>query len=149
MLATATAQEAIELRAAGINARIIVMGAVSSDELPLALAADADLVAWDERFVEMVRRGGAHAPVRLHVKLDTGMGRFGTRDPQLALRIARTIADGGPQLRLAGGMTHLATADSDQEFVDHQLQAFVRSPPSFVAYPRAWRCMPPTARGHC
>ena len=47
-------------------------------ELDVALDADADVVAWDESFVAAVAaRGGGS----VHVKLDTGMGRLGTRDP--------------------------------------------------------------------
>jgi alanine racemase len=125
MLAVATAHEAAELRLAGISAPILVMGAVSSDELPEALGARAELVAWDERFVHSVLAANADAPVRLHVKLDTGMGRFGTRDPDRALQIARAILAGAPALELTGAMTHFATADSDQEFVAHQLARFL------------------------
>src|SRR6059058_3529272 len=47
----ATANEAAELRRAGIDAPVLVLGAISSDELPVALEAGADLVAWTEPFV--------------------------------------------------------------------------------------------------
>src|SRR5919107_6445304 len=50
-LAVAAAQEAAELRAAGIDARLLVLGALTADELAVALDADADVVAWRERFV--------------------------------------------------------------------------------------------------
>jgi alanine racemase len=122
-LAVATAEEAVELRTAGIEARLLVMGAVSSQELPAALAAEAEVVAWSEEFVAAVaaaRRRG----VRVHVKLDSGMGRLGTRDPACALRVAERIADAAPALELAGLMTHFATADVDLEFVAHQLACF-------------------------
>jgi alanine racemase len=122
-LAVATAAEAAELRADGIGVRILVMGAISAEELPVALATGADLVAWDERFVDELA-AAARSPVRVHVKLDTGMGRLGTRDPQGALAIADRVAGLGPQVELAGAMTHFATADEDQEFVAHQLAAF-------------------------
>jgi alanine racemase len=124
VLAVATAEEAAELRLGGIGAPILVMGAVGSDELPTALAAGAELVAWDERFVRSVLAAAVDAPIRLHVKLDTGMGRYGTRDPREALRIAQSIIDRAPALELAGVMTHFATADGDQEFVAAQLGAF-------------------------
>ncbi len=123
-LAVATAAEAGELRRAGIGAPILVMGALSSEELAEALAARAELVAWDERFVarvvSMAQRKGA--PVRLHVKLDTGMGRFGTRDQRSALGVARAVHEAQPALELAGAMTHFATADCDQEFLAEQLR---------------------------
>ena len=66
-LAVVTVGEAAELRAGGIGGPVLVMGAVSAQELPVALAARADLVAWSERFVADVA-AAASAPVRLHVK---------------------------------------------------------------------------------
>jgi alanine racemase len=123
-LAVATAQEAAELRTEEIDARILVMGALSSDELPVALAARADVVAWDERFVEQVAAAGSDGRVRVHVKLDSGMGRLGTRSTSDAMAVAERIAAGAPALELAGAMTHFATADDDLEFVERQLAAF-------------------------
>ena len=122
-LAVASAGEAAELRAGGIDAPILVMGAISHDELPLALAADAELVAWSEAFVEAVARA-AGTRARMHVKLDTGMGRLGTRRMEEALAVAERIAGAGRALRLVGAMTHFATADEDPEFLGVQLAAF-------------------------
>jgi len=114
-LAVAAAQEARELRAAGIDARLLVMGALDSEELAVALDADADVVAWSEEFLAALP---SHA--RVHVKLDTGMGRLGTRDAALATRLAEAAGD-----RLAGLMTHFATADElDNPFMDEQLGRF-------------------------
>jgi alanine racemase len=117
-LAVATAAEAAQLRAAGMGGPLLVMGALSEPELRTALAARADVVAWREQFVARLPAG-----VGVHVKLDTGMGRLGTRDPDEALAVARAVAaaDG---LRLAGAMTHFATADDDPGFVADQLAAF-------------------------
>ncbi len=125
-LAVATADEAAELRAAGVREPTLVMGALSAEELDTAIASGAVLVAWDERFVEELatRAADRQTPVRVHVKLDTGMGRLGTRDRTQALDIAELIARSGPALELAGVMTHFATADEDPEFLDRQLRAF-------------------------
>ncbi len=106
-LAVATAMEAAELRAAGISGRVLVLGALSDEELPIALGAGADVVAWHE---ETVARVGAQGGGRVHVKLDTGMGRLGTRDPALATAVADAAAQ-TPGVELAGLMTHFATAD--------------------------------------
>ena len=139
MLAVATAGEAAELRAGGIEAPVLVMGAVSDEELPVALGARCELVAWTESFVERLGRaragagagpasasaGSAPAPVRVHVKLDTGMGRLGTRDPDEALRVAERVVEAGPALELAGAMTHFASADEDPSFTSAQLGRFV------------------------
>jgi alanine racemase len=123
-LAVVTVSEAAELRAAGIGGPVLVMGAISAQELPVALAAGADVVAWSERFVAEVR-AAAWAPVRMHVKFDSGLGRLGTRDVEQALVVARQIMGASPQLQLVGAMTHFATADEeDLDFVGRQLVAF-------------------------
>jgi alanine racemase len=98
------------------------MGAVSAQELPVALAARAELVAWCERFVRDVA-AAAEAPVRIHVKLDTGMGRLGTRSRSDALTVAGAVAGAAP-LELAATMTHFATADDDPEFLEVQRERF-------------------------
>jgi alanine racemase len=120
-LAVATAGEAAELRAAGIGGSILVMGALSGEELGTAVEAAADVVAWEEAFVaEAARRGRG---LRVHVKLDTGMGRLGTRDPAQASRVVAAV-QADPRLELAGLMTHFATADDDPEFLAEQLARF-------------------------
>jgi alanine racemase len=126
-LAVATALEAAELRDAGLTAPILIMGAISAEELPIALAAGAELVGWSERFVDDVARaaGSSSRPVAVHVKLDTGMGRLGTRDLAAAVGLAERLASSAaPGLSLAGAMTHFATADCDPAFLAVQLQAF-------------------------
>ena len=76
---------------------ILVMGALTHAELELALEADADVVAWREGFARAAAAlASADRPARLHVKLDTGMGRLGTHDPArgaAASRRSRESAD--------------------------------------------------------
>ncbi len=117
-LAVATAEEARALREAGLGGPIMVMGALTGAELAVAQEADADVVAWREAFVARLPAGA-----RVHVKLDTGMGRLGTRDAAEALRVARAVAD-RTDLELTGAMTHFATADDDPGFAREQLAAF-------------------------
>ncbi len=109
-LAVATAGEAAELRRLAIDVRVLVMGALTRNELELAIGADADVVAWSEEVAE--------AAPRVHVKLDTGMGRLGTRDRELALRLAAGS-------NTVGLMTHFATADElDDDLFPAQLETF-------------------------
>jgi alanine racemase len=86
------------------------MGALTRDELRTAVDADADVVAWTEEV--------ADAAPRVHVKLDTGMSRLGTKDYELARRLAA-------HPHAVGLMTHFATADElGDEFFRAQLDAF-------------------------
>jgi alanine racemase len=122
-LAVAGASEARELREAGLGAvRVLVMGALSRIELEEALAEDADVVVWSEGFLEAVAAAGGG---RVHVKLDSGMGRLGTRDADQASRVA-TAARETPGVQLTGAMTHFATADDldDDGFFARQLAIF-------------------------
>lgn len=135
MLAVATASEAAGLREAGLRAPILVLGALSPEELDVALVATAEITAWEPAFVRSIasRAASASAPVGVHVKLDTGLGRLGTRDVEQALATVREVLAAGPRLRLAGVMTHLATADGELDFAAAQLRQFG----PFVAEARA------------
>ncbi len=121
-LFVATAGEAADLRAAGIDAPLVVLGALAPDDLGAAAAAGADVVAWRTGFV--ARAAALGRPVRVHIKLDTGMGRLGTRDPDEARAVADAVA-AAPSLELAGVMTHFATADERGDaFFGEQLERF-------------------------
>ena len=65
-------------------------GRAVAEELEVALAAGADVVAWREGFVRRARL--RRATVGVHVKLDTGMGRLGTRDPTRRPAVAEAAA---------------------------------------------------------
>jgi alanine racemase len=103
---------------------VLVMGALTPVELAEALAAGGDVVVWNERYLRAVVAAGGG---RVHVKLDSGMGRLGTRDPDEAARVAQTAA-ATPGIELAGVMTHFATADElhDGGFFATQLSTFTR-----------------------
>ncbi|HWT95650.1 MAG TPA: alanine racemase [Solirubrobacteraceae bacterium] len=134
-LGVVASQEAAELRAAGIgdDVPILVLGALSSEELDQALAARADVCAWSLDFADAVAvRGGT----RVHVKLDTGMGRLGTRDAGYADAVIERV--GTP----VGLMTHFATADEvDDPYLDEQLDAF-------LAWAEPWKARMPALIRH-
>ena len=106
-LCVATAQEGRALRAAFPHVRILVMG---------PLAGGEDALARDARLE--VAASHPHLPqgVPVHLKVDTGMGRLGM-SPEEALRARRE--------RVVGVMSHLATADEqDESFAREQLERF-------------------------
>jgi alanine racemase len=122
-IAVAAAVEAAELRAAGISGPLLVMGALSHEELRIALDANADVVAWRPSFVEQLRRARRLRPVRVHLKLDVGMGRLGIRDADELLRVAEQVL-AAPELELVGATTHLPCADEDQAATQAQVERF-------------------------
>jgi alanine racemase len=102
-LCVATLPEALHIRAALRDARILVMGPVSEREVGEARAARLELVAADGRVPE---------GVGVHLKLDTGMARWG---------LAELPA---PNRDVVGVMSHLASAESDPEFTRGQIDRF-------------------------
>jgi alanine racemase len=123
-LAVAGAHEAVMLRAAGLrDVPVLVMGALSQVELDEALEAQAEVVIWSEPGLDAVIRAGGG---RVHVKLDSGMGRLGTRDPDRASEVVE-LAAAAEEVELAGAMTHFATADDRADgFFERQLEVFDR-----------------------
>ncbi|MCC6314601.1 MAG: alanine racemase [Thermomicrobiales bacterium] len=126
-LAVATIGEAAVLRRAGIDAPILILGAIDPAEAPMAVRLRIELAIATEALLDAVAdaaRGTSPAgPVRLHVKVETGLHRYGA-EPDLALALARRIAR-DPRLELAGAFTHFACADeADDGFTREQDAAF-------------------------
>lgn len=114
-LAVATAGEGAELRRAGLNAPILVL----TDLLPdgLALAEDNRLEVTAHS-IPSAKRVAAHPGLRAHLKINTGMNRWGVAPDEVGE--ARKVL--GEQL--GGVYTHLACADSDDEETGRQLALF-------------------------
>ena len=126
-LAVASLSEALELEPTS-PARLLIMGPLAPEETDIAIGHGFDVVVWREQFLALVRERSAKVGkrARIHVKLDSGMGRLGTRDPQEASRIAASAA-ADPDVELVGAMTHFATADERGDaFFQEQLERFER-----------------------
>ncbi|MDQ4045571.1 MAG: alanine racemase, partial [Chloroflexota bacterium] len=112
-LAVATVEEGVRLRRGGVKAPILVLGPIGTKERPRAVTFDLMLVIGDLDFARGlaadVRKTGRKTPLDVHLKVDTGMHRFGVCAEQ-AVDVAKII-DASPELRLAGVMTHFASAD--------------------------------------
>ncbi len=126
-LCVATWEEARSLRESLPDAAILVMS-------PLVPGQEADVAGVEvtacsrDGFTRL--RASAREPLDVHVKVDTGMGRWGM-SAEDAIRIGEEMAAGDGRLRLAGLMSHLASADSagvphaaDAAFTDRQLERF-------------------------
>jgi alanine racemase len=109
----ALVEEAIELREAGIDGPILVMGGYYAGAHAEVIARGLVPVVYDlaqvEAFARLVRGGSAKGPVKVHLKLDTGMARLGLRRSEVA-RFADSLG-AFPEVQIHGLMTHLACAD--------------------------------------
>jgi alanine racemase len=102
-LCVATVAEAHVLRSELPDARILVMGPAVEKEVALARDARLELV---------LSSGDLPDGIPVHLKLDTGMGRWG---------LSELLA---PPAQVVGLMSHLATADSDSAYAETQIERF-------------------------
>ena len=116
--------EGIHLREQGHTARILVLGAPSPAKVPHYVDHDLDLtVSSADIAAAVVRHARPGAPIRVHVKVDTGMGRLGLSPEDVSAVVSRLTQTSG--VHLAGLWTHFATADAPgSAFAQTQLDRF-------------------------
>ena len=124
-LGVALPEEAAMLRVAGIASRILVLGPIAPEQASLVARHDLDQCVSDPVQAEFLNRAATSAgrPLRLHLKVDTGMGRVGVSLREVGPAATRIAAL--PAVRLAGLMTHFAESDAaDPAFTREQLARF-------------------------
>lgn len=124
-LGVAVPEEGAALRAAGLQAPILVLGPIAPEQAALVVEHDLDQCVSDPGQVEALSREAESRGriQRLHLKVDTGMGRIGL--PPRAVRSAAERMAAFPAVRLVGLMTHFAEADADDPgFTREQLARF-------------------------
>lgn len=115
-------EEAVELRDAGVRTPILVMGGYYGGAYEELVARNLVPVVYDASHLEGIARAARHAgrQIDVHLKIDTGMARLGVRAGDVAT-FARSIP---AEVRVAGLMTHLACAESDDGYTEDQLARF-------------------------
>jgi alanine racemase len=106
-----TAEEALELRRAGVRVPIVVLGTIVDEEVVPALLHDVEIGIHSSDRCRMIQRTGRKLgrTARVHLNVDTGMGRLGVL-PERALDLLRRISDSS-HLSLAGVMTHVTAPE--------------------------------------
>lgn len=127
-------EEALELRRAGIDAPILILGAIVDGEMDAVVANDIAICCHSfsrlQRLQQEARRQGRRC--RVHVMVDTGMGRLGPF-PQLALELAEAIA-ASDWLMLEGVATHFSSSSlKDDDFTRKQIGRFLAFRDQLVA----------------
>lgn len=127
--AVATVNEALAIRAAGVEGKFLILGSLYEEDLASLGGGDMVPVVWQQdtaqRLAEYACREGFCLPV--HVKVDTGMNRAGVPLSEALALI--TEIDRQPSLVLAGLMSHLAAADGSsvdaREYCHRQIALFL------------------------
>ncbi len=123
-LGVALVEEGLTLREAGIAAPILVLSEFPPGAEKEALEAGlTPSVYSDDGLGGLAEAGRALGrPVRVHLKVDTGMHRVGVWPPEVAPAFARRILDAG--LEIEGAWTHFADSERDDEGTRRQLALF-------------------------
>jgi alanine racemase len=109
--AVARVEEGIALREAGVAAPILVLaGAMQAEEVELAGRLGLELSLHQEGQLALLEHARPVRPLRIWVKVDTGMHRLGL-DPEAVPRVLERLAACPGVAPGPGLMTHLANAD--------------------------------------
>ncbi len=125
MIATALLEESLALREAGITQPLLVLGPMNDGAIERALDAGITPGIPGPEALAAVSRVATHRDVPIHLKLDSGMGRMGVMESELAA-VIRLIRD-TPRLRIDAIYTHFANADDEHDsFTSTQTANFER-----------------------
>jgi alanine racemase len=131
----ATLDEAIALRAAGIEAPLLVLYPIPAEATPAAAAAGVELVAAEAASLEAMLAawrawpGAAVEHLRVHLEIETGLARAGFRPAEAAAAAGRIV--GQPGVELAGLWSHLASSH-DAEASARQIERFAAAETAIV-----------------
>ncbi|RAZ67979.1 alanine racemase [Planococcus maitriensis] len=111
LLAVATPDEALLLRRGGIEQDILVMGAVPAAFVPVAQRENIIVTALSLEWIESAEKAAVSGqPLRVHLKVDTGMGRLGIQPEEAEAAFAKLASD---VFSFDGIFTHFAAADDE------------------------------------
>ncbi len=124
-MAVALPEEAVRLRRGGITAPILVLGAVGADELDICVDQDLGVTVFEPHIAKRLSQAAVaqNRPARVHIKVDTGMGRLGLLPKDFGELVDLVLAL--PGLQIEGVFTHFARAEQpDLEYTHWQWERF-------------------------
>lgn len=119
-----TPDEALGLRAAGFDARILVVGWSPPSSLDALIAGGIDVSVLDTERIRAVADAAAGRKPRIHLKIDTGLHRLGAL-PETVDQIRAALREAGDRIEVAGIFTHFADAADDPGFTITQHTRFL------------------------
>ena len=123
MIATALLEEALELRNAGTELPLLVLGPLTEAQIPIALDHRITIGVVGPEELDRVCRVARDRDVAIHLKLDSGMGRMGVTESELP-RVVEMIR-ATPRLHVDAVYTHFANASNPNDpFTEQQIAKF-------------------------
>lgn len=116
--------EALELRKAGIEDPILILGIVPVQFLQLAHQLNISITVASLDWIEQAKELNLDlSGLAVHLKIDTGMGRIGFRNQEELLKAISLLEE--LEYEIEGVFTHFATADEvEQDYFQRQLESF-------------------------
>lgn len=119
-----TIEEAIQLRMSGIKKEIILFGPFLETNIPTIVSNNISLIVGNYEELKILDKYQEKKVIKLHIKIDTGMGRIGFL-PEEALEIIPSIIYQNKSLNWEGICTHFADSSSDEKaYTNHQGKVF-------------------------
>ncbi|MDD4202607.1 MAG: alanine racemase [Candidatus Omnitrophica bacterium] len=119
-LGVATLDEALALRDGGIKSSILILGAGFSTEVEAAYRNNITLTLCNDELLNAIIQSGYK--VKVHIKVDTGMGRIGVWHEN-ALDFIRKVK-AYPNIEVEGIFTHFSIAGRDKDYTSYQINSF-------------------------
>lgn len=124
ILAVATPDEAVHMRQNFPQISILVLGATPVSFAQYAAANNIMLAVFSQEWVVQAAKQPMEHSLKLHIKVDTGMGRIGVTSTQELLQLYDAIT-ASPHMTVDGIFSHFATADEENaEYFDQQAEKF-------------------------
>ena len=124
-LAVSGLDEALRLRQSGIEVPILVLGMTRLKDVALAAENNISLTAHDEVWINHLVSLPLEKKIKVHLKIDSGMHRLGLMTEEQVQKNFNMLKT-APMVEVEGVFTHMATADSDKEYLGHQIETFKR-----------------------
>ena len=123
-LGVATTDEAVRLRDHGVKTPILVLGSVLPEEVKVAIEKDIALTLASEELLTAIKKEcqAHHHRLKVHIKIDTGMGRIGVWHEE-ALNFIKNLSM-EKCVVIEGIYTHFSSAGHDDFFTNYQIESF-------------------------
>jgi len=121
IFAVSLLEEAIELRKNHYDGQILMMGPILTNQFEIAEKYNIDITIYDLDIAKSLLATSYH--LKTHLKIDTGMHRYGLEDENVILEVIDEIVN-HQTLILEGIYTHFATANEDYDYYMMQLNRF-------------------------